>query len=61
VSGENMTDPDVYALNEAKQALMKSQDKVALLAALDYLIDFFVIHPNEKVTEKFYPQDNPVT
>lgn len=43
-------DPDILALKQAKKALLKSTSKRMLKANLDYLMDYFVIHPSQEIS-----------
>ncbi len=43
-------DPDILALKQARKALLKSTSKRMLKANLDYLMDYFVIHPSQEIS-----------
>jgi hypothetical protein len=42
-------DPDFLALKQARKALLKSTSKRMLKANLDYLMDYFILHPSQEI------------
>ena len=45
------TSEDIDAMREARDALVRSSSRQALLAAMNFLWDYFVDHPSKELPE----------